>query len=76
MKNVFPIIKNPYDLRNETKFKSRNVNTGRYGIETASFFAPRIWSSILRSYKEFSSVNESKAKTKFWYPENCKCKLL
>ena len=27
MKNVFPIIENPYDLRNETKFKSRNVNT-------------------------------------------------
>ena len=32
MKNVFPIIENPYDLRNETKFKSRNVNTVRYGI--------------------------------------------
>ena len=31
MKNVFPIIENPYDLRNETKFKSRNVNTVRYG---------------------------------------------
>ena len=24
---VFPIIENPYDLRNQTKFKSRNVNT-------------------------------------------------
>ena len=23
MKNIFPIIENPYDLRNETKFKSR-----------------------------------------------------
>ena len=32
MKNVFPIIENPYDLRNETKFKSRNVNTVRYSI--------------------------------------------
>ena len=37
MKNVFPIIENPYDLRNETKFKPRNVNTARYGIKTASF---------------------------------------
>ena len=36
MKNIFPIIENPYDLRNETKFKSRNVHTVRYGIETAS----------------------------------------
>ena len=27
MKNVFPIIKNPHELRNETKFKSRNGHT-------------------------------------------------
>ena len=52
MKNIFPIIENPYNLRNETKFKSRNVHTVRYGIETASFVEPKIWSSIPRSYKE------------------------
>ena len=75
MKNVFPIIENPYDLRNETKFKSRNVHTVRYGIQTASFVAPRIWRSIPRSYKDCSSVNKFKAKIKFWYPENCPCKL-
>ena len=75
MKNVSPIIENPYNLRNETKFKSRNVKTVRYGIETASFVAPRIWSSIPRNCKECSSVNEFKAKIKFWYPENCPCKL-
>ena len=75
IKNIFPIIKNPYDLKKETKFKSRNVFTVRYGIETASFVAPRIWSSIPRSYKECSSVNDFKAKIKFWYPENCPCKL-
>ena len=27
MKFFFPIIKNPYDLRNETKFNSRNDHT-------------------------------------------------
>ena len=27
MKNIYPIIENPYDLRNENKFKSRNVRT-------------------------------------------------
>ena len=32
MKNVFPIIENPYDSRKKTKFKSRNVHTVRYGI--------------------------------------------
>ena len=75
MKNIFPIIENPYDLRNETKFKSRNVHTVRYSIATASFVAPKIWSSIPRSYKECSSVNEFKAKIKSWYLENCPCKL-
>ena len=75
MKNVSAIIENPYDLRNETKFKSRNVYAVRYGIETASFIAPEIWSSIPRSYGEFSSVNKFKAKIKFWYLENCPYKL-
>ena len=65
MKNVFPMLQNPYDLRNETKFKSRNANTVRYGIETVSFVEPRIWSSISRSYKECSSVSKLKAKIKF-----------
>ena len=63
------------DLRNETKFKPRNVHTLRYGIETASFVMPKIWSSIPKSYKECSSVNEFKAKIKSLYPENCPCKL-
>ena len=51
------------------------MSTLPYGIETASFVAPRIWSSIPRSYKECSSVNEFKAKLQFWYPEICPCKL-
>ena len=42
MKNVFPIIENSYDLRNETKFKSRNIHTAQYGFEIAGFVAPRI----------------------------------
>ena len=64
MKNIFPIIENPYGLRNETKFKSRNVHTVPYDIETASFVAPKSWSSIPKSYKECISVNEFKAKSK------------
>ena len=75
IENVFPKIKNPYNLRNETKFKSRNVRNVRYDIETASFVAPRIWSNIPRNYKHCSSVNEFKVKNKFWYPKNCPCKL-
>ena len=46
IKNVFSIIENPCDLRNETKFKSKNVHNVRYDIETAFFIAPRIWSAF------------------------------
>ena len=54
---------------------SQEMSTLPYGIETASFVAPRIWSIIPRSYKECSFVYEFKAKIKFWYLENFPCKL-
>ena len=59
----------------ETKFKSRNVRTVGYGIETASFVSPRLWNSIPKEYKERNSTNKFKVKVKFCYPENCPCKL-
>ena len=64
------------NIRNERcQRKSRNVHAVPYGIETASFVATRIWISIPRSHKECSSVNEFKAKIKFWYPWNYPSKL-
>ena len=37
MNEVFHIIGSPNPLRNELRFKSRNICTVRYGIETAAF---------------------------------------
>ena len=37
MNEVFNIMESPYPLRNELRFKSRNIPTVRYGIETAAF---------------------------------------
>ena len=43
MNNSFEFNDNLCSLRNDTVyFKSRNVRTVRYGIETASFVGPRI----------------------------------
>ena len=43
VRNVFQIVDIPYSLRsNTTIFKSRNVQTVRYRIETASFAGPKI----------------------------------
>ena len=37
MNEVFDFIECRYPLRNELRFKSRNIRTVRYGIETAAF---------------------------------------
>ena len=42
MNEVFDIIESSYPPRNELRFKSRNIRTGRYGIETAAFVGLRI----------------------------------
>ena len=76
MNNIFEFNDNPYSLRNDTAyFKSRNVRTVRYGIETASFVGPRIWNSIPKEIKESASLQIFKSKIKSWTPKNCPCKL-
>ena len=65
MNNIFEFNDNPYSLRNDTDyFKSRNVRTVRYGIETAFFVGPRIWNSIPEEIKESASLQIFKSKIK------------
>ena len=41
MNEVFDIIECPYPLRNELRFKLRNICAEKYGIETAAFVGSR-----------------------------------
>ena len=75
MNEVFDIIESPYPLRNKLRFKSRNIRTVRYGIETAAFAGSKIWSCIPSELKESTSLNEFRSKIKTWKPEDCPCKL-
>ena len=75
MNEVFDIIESPYPLRNELRFKSRNIRTVRYGIETAAFVGSRIWSYVPSELKESTLLNEFRLKIKTWKSENCPCKL-
>ena len=61
MNEVFDIIESPYPLRNELRFKSRNIRTVRYGIETAAFVGS-IWSYMPNELKESTSLNEFRSK--------------
>ena len=75
MNDVFSIMESPYPLRNELRFKSRNIHTVRYGIETAAFVGSKIWSYLPSELKESKSLNKFRSKIKTWKPENCPCKL-
>ena len=56
-------------------FKSRNVNTVKYGTETISFLGPKIW-DILPSYiRNSSTLLEFKRNIKQWKPIECPCRL-
>ena len=57
MNAVFDIIESPYPLKNELRFKSRNICTVRYAIEAAALVGSRIWSSMPIALKEIMPLN-------------------
>ena len=75
MNEVFDFIECQYPFRNELRFKSRNIRTESYGIETAAFVGSKIWTNMPKELKENTLRNEFKSKIKTWKPENCPCKL-
>ena len=55
MKNVFHFNANtPYNLRSRSELYSRNPKTGKYGTETISYLAPKIWSLVSKAIKILS----------------------
>ena len=52
MNEVSDIIECSYPLRIELRFKSRNIRTVRYEIETAAFVGSRRWSCMPNAPKE------------------------
>ena len=75
MNDVFEFIEKPYSLRTTSHFRSRKIRTTKYGIETPSYFGPKLWNLVPNEYKTIESLEDFKAKIKTWVPENCPCKL-
>ena len=63
-----------YDLRNHKELYSRNHKTVKYGTETVSYMAPKIWSKVPATIKMRSSFGSFKSKIRKWKPE-CDCRL-
>ena len=75
MNEFFDIIECPNPLRNELRFKSRNIRTVGYGIKTVVLVFSRTWSYMSNELKECTSLNEFRSKIKTWKSENCPCKF-
>ena len=52
----FNFIECQYPFRNELRFKSRNIRTVRYGIETAAFVGSTILTNMPNELKESTSL--------------------
>ena len=74
MTQVFPLKDNTRNP-SENKFKTRNVNSVRYGTYTLAQLGPKIWSIIPNGIKEEKSQKLFTKKIKQWKPVNCSCKL-
>ena len=64
MKGVFRITEKSYCLRNKTYFRSNEIQTTKYEIETPSFRCPKLWTSLLDDCETLTSLEEYRAKIK------------
>ena len=68
---VFPQVswKNtniPYNLRSRSEFYCRNPKTVKYGTETISYLAPKIWSLAPNAIKSSKSLDVFKSEIRQW----------
>ena len=64
-----------YNLRGNNFLNRRRVNSVRYGAESVSFLAPKIWDILPKETKNSETLNGFKAKIKNWVPQECPCRL-
>ena len=72
---TFLKLKVTTNTRNVPAFSSRNIKAVRYGLQTISYMAPKIWDLLPKKMKQVTTLNEFKAKIKIWKLENYPCRL-
>ena len=68
MKDVFPINRNPYNLRQNSQFSRPRINTVYHGTESISNLGPKIWDLVPSNLKEISELDKFKKAIKQWKP--------
>ena len=75
MRNVFHRNTSiPCKLRSRSELYSRNPKTIKYGTETISDLAPKIWSLVPEAIKRIKSLDVFKSTVRQWEP-GCPCRL-
>ena len=75
MKNIFHLSTNiPYNLRSCTELYCRNPKTVKYGTESMSHLAPKIWSLVPKTINSINLLDTFKSKIRQWEPD-CPCCL-
>ena len=72
---IFVKRNNNYSLRGNNLLTRRRVNSVRYGTETVSFLAPKIWDILPKDIKYSESLDIFKRKIKQCIPSECSCRL-
>ena len=65
----------PYNMRGNNNLTRRKVNSVKYGTESISFLAPKIWDILPKEIKDSDNIDVFKTKIKKWVPKNCPCRL-
>ena len=71
MQEIFETKIKYYNTHNAPAFSSRNIKTVRYGLQTISYMAPKIWDLV----PKVTTLNQFKAKIKIWKLKNYPCRL-
>ena len=75
VKEIFVERTIPYNLRNDSNFVPRHVNSVYHGTESLSYLGPKIWEQVLSELKRSENLNSFKTQIKKWTPLNCPCRL-
>ena len=52
MQDIFETKSNCYNTCNTPAFSSRNIKTVRYGLQTISYMAPKIWDLVPKEMRK------------------------
>ena len=75
MYDIFEKKEVKYDLRSQSDFSVRPVNTEKFGINSLQYLGNKIWNMIPTNIKALNSLESFKEKIRKWEPKECHCKL-